>query len=165
MVAFEGKFDFEIVNRILGQVKDKLPLITENKSLNRKIYSVSVEVVENICKHYNVDTKDIPISFLPTFKLEAQNNKVIIYSKNLVYSEQAQRLTQKIEFINNLSKEEITEFYLKSISEGEISEKGNAGLGLIEMVKKSSNPLKYSFEPLNEIVSIYHLQVCIDLEN
>ena len=53
--------------------------------------------------------------------------------------------------------------YMKQLRYGAISDKGGAGLGLIEVAKKSQSKLDYNFIPANQDLSIFKLCVTIPL--
>jgi len=47
--------------------------------------------------------------------------------------------------------------YRQTITNGKFTDKGGAGLGLIEMAKITNNPIKYRFESINDQFSLYYL--------
>jgi hypothetical protein len=49
--------------------------------------------------------------------------------------------------------------YLDILTSGEISDKGGAGLGLVEMARKSENPLEFNFENENDKLSLFYLML------
>ena len=63
--------------------------------------------------------------------------------------------------INSLNKEELGEFYKTSLRNNTISDKGGAGLGLIEISRKSGSKINYLFEPINNENSSFSLMVKI----
>jgi hypothetical protein len=55
-----------------------------------------------------------------------------------------------IDHINSLDKEEIKALYKKKIKASRLGETGGAGLGFIDLVKKTGNQLQYGFQKLDE---------------
>ena len=53
---------------------------------------------------------------------------------------------EKINFVNKLSKGELKELYRKVLTNNQISDKGGAGLGFIDMRRKSGLDLIYDVE-------------------
>ncbi len=49
-----------------------------------------------------------------------------------------------MEQINNLDKDGLKDLYKEIIKNTTISEKGGAGLGFVDMARKSGQPLEYS---------------------
>jgi len=61
-----------------------------------------------------------------------------------------------------MTREELKTYYLEALGSSELSAKGGAGLGMIEMARKSGNRIEYSFDPVNERMSFFSLVVKID---
>jgi hypothetical protein len=62
-----------------------------------------------------------------------------------------------LEQVNSLDKDELTELYKKQIKEGRLSEKGGAGLGFIDIKRKTGRNLEYHFLPINDVSSFFLL--------
>jgi len=56
---------------------------------------------------------------------------------------------------NSLNPDEIKEEYKKMIKESRLSEKAGAGLGFIDIVKKTGNNIEYHFEEVNNRTSFF----------
>jgi len=89
--------------------------------------------------------------------------QVLLTSGNTVKNEWIIRLKERIEKINSLTREELKAHYLDTIENNEMSPEGNAGLGLIEMAKKSGNCLTYSIDNIDDKLSFYTLKVLINI--
>jgi hypothetical protein len=72
-------------------------------------------------------------------------------------------LRSKIDHVNKRDREELKELYKSTITNGEFSPKGGAGLGFIEMAKTTGNKLEYSFENLSKDYSVYTLRAVMNL--
>ena len=71
-------------------------------------------------------------------------------------------LKVKLDEINNLETKEIRNVYRQMLSNSEFSNKGGAGLGLIEMAKKTGNKLDYDFVELDNEFSYFILSKTVD---
>lgn len=109
----------------------------------KKISFLMAESFQNIVRHGLTDTKKtIPAFFGVTNKFEV----ISIFSSNCIKHEQGVFLSEKFNNINDLNKEELKNYYREMLSTGTFSEKGGAGLGLIEMARKSGEPIQYHLE-------------------
>ena len=52
--------------------------------------------------------------------------------------------------------------HYSQLRDGELSNKGGAGLGLIDIARKTSKKIKYEFIPINARYSYFLLKVVID---
>ena len=82
-----------------------------------------------------------------------------ITSGNLIEKNKIENLENQLKKVNSLNKEELKLLYREVLENQEISDKGGAGLGLIEMARKSGQELKYDFKPFNEHFSFFYNQI------
>ena len=68
----------------------------------------------------------------------------------------------KLEDINAMGKEELKEFYKNVLNNGQMSEKGGGGLGMIDIARKSGQKLDYGFMPFDDNHSFFSLNVNIN---
>jgi hypothetical protein len=76
---------------------------------------------------------------------------------NAVDNSKIADLKRLLEQVNSLEKDELTELYKKQIKEGRLSDKGGAGLGFIDIKRKTGRNLEYHFLPINEQTSFFLL--------
>ena len=69
---------------------------------------------------------------------------------------------RKLQKINSLDKEHLREYYREVLGNGAITEKGTAGLGMIDIARKSGNKLEYEFLEIDKYFSFFSLNVKID---
>ena len=72
------------------------------------------------------------------------------------------QLQERLEKINSLDKEGLREYYRETLDNGSVSSKGTAGLGMIDIARKSGNKLEYEFLEVDEEFSFFSLNVKID---
>ena len=76
---------------------------------------------------------------------------------NKILKERIEDLRKTIDTINALNKDELNALYKKQIREGSLSEKGGAGLGLIDIARKTGKKLDYQFLPLEDNKNFFFL--------
>jgi len=64
-----------------------------------------------------------------------------------------------------LNKEQLREYHRKMLDSENFSEKGTAGLGFIDIARKTDGNIKYEFHHLNEELAFFTLKVEIIREN
>jgi hypothetical protein len=154
----------------LGNITDKnsLPLLTllENEMKNdsygfigrKRLFMYVLESLQNIAKHGD--------------RISNGRMSLVAYSKtaegytittgNLISSGHVNNLRTRLEEVNRLDAIQIKELYKKILNTSEFSEKGGAGLGLIEMAAKTGNKLDYDFEPVDNDFSYFVLSKTVD---
>ncbi|MEM9856251.1 MAG: SiaB family protein kinase [Bacteroidota bacterium] len=141
ILVYEGEFTQEITKSILAMAERNMDSSGEESSVKRKVFNVMVECLQNIVKHAGeVQKKNAAI-----FIIGKHENEYVIVSGNPIESEEAEKLKSKLEHINSLDKDGLKGLYKEIIKNTEISDKGGAGLGFVDMARKSGNPLVYDF--------------------
>lgn len=169
MVSFKGEVTADLLNSVLQVMESKLDALEKSIKVRKKVFNVLVECLQNLYHHNDGvgsfrDSKQSNPSMQNTSILIISNHKDYYEVKtgNLVSTEKAKELKGKLENINKLDKLQLREFYKNILNEGQLSSKGTAGLGLIDIARKSGNKLDYNFLPINKNVSFFCLNVKIN---
>jgi hypothetical protein len=167
ILVYEGEFTQEITKSILAMAERNMDAIGEIANVKRKVFNVMVECLQNIVKHAeDLNEKDEDgLKNNAIFMLGKQLNEYIVTSGNPVRNEVIPNIQGKLEKINTLDKEGLKELYKEIIKNTEISEKSGAGLGFVDMARKSGEKLGFSFEPINDEFSFFTLRVTVPRDN
>jgi hypothetical protein len=153
-----------------GDITDRnsLPLLTllENEMKDdsygfigrKRLFMYVLESLQNIVKHGN--------------RLNRGRMSLVSYSKtadgytittgNLIASDHVDNLRMRLEKVNKLDIIEIKNLYKQILNTSEFSEKGGAGLGLVEMAIKTGNKLDYDFVSVDNDFSYFILNKTVD---
>ena len=91
-------------------------------------------------------------------KLDNQYN---IITGNYIRTQNVDGLRNRLDEINKLSKEELKDYYKAVLNNGEISEKGGGGLGMIDIARKTGQKLNYHFMQIDDQHSFFSLNIKI----
>jgi hypothetical protein len=72
-----------------------------------------------------------------------------------------EELKSKIDFINAMNGDELKAEYRKTLYKGDMSDKGGAGLGIIDIARRSGEKINYNFKQVDEYYSFFSLEVKI----
>jgi hypothetical protein len=158
LLSHFGTINPEITNTLLRNLKNDINSFEEEEISKKKVYKVTVECLENICRHADQEQTNQPSAI---FLLGKDDENYHVISGNYVYNEDIQLLTTSIEEINHLDKEHIKDRYRDVLKQNKISIKGGAQLGIIDMALKSGNKLEYEFFPTTDGVSFFILKIQI----
>lgn len=165
-LLYNGNFVDTVTSKIINIAKVSLIQRGELiKTQNRFAYLIA-ESFQNIIRHgghkeHKDSDEPLPGFFMTKIRGQLYN----IITGNHVHNHRITEIKDKIDAVNRLTNEELKELYKKVISEGELSEKGGAGLGLIDMAKKSSQKIEYQF--LNDVdnKSLFYNQVVMNSDS
>mgnify|MGYP000921606663 CR=1 FL=1 len=167
ILDYSGEFRFETIELLLTQVRDKINQLEIKTGIKKKVVNILVECLENTYKYTTLDNETDYGNSLFTSKitLEKTADAFIITSGNTILNKNIDKLKQKLDQVNSLNKEGLQKLYEDIINNNEISDKGGAGLGIIDIALKSNNKLHYNFTFLDENCSFYELIVNIQNSN
>lgn len=124
----------------------------------KRLFMFVLESLQNVSRH--------------SFNNQHANMSIVVYSKagsgytvttgNVLANSGIDSLKVKLDEINNLETKDIRNVYRQMLSSAEFSTKGGAGLGLIEMAKKTGNKLDYDFVPVDNDFSYFVLSKTVD---
>ncbi len=165
ILVYEGEFTQEITKSVLAMAERNMDAIGEDSSIKRKVFNVMVECLQNIVKHSD-EIEDVAVMNSnrnsAIFMIGKQEDKYIITSGNPITNEKIKILQDKLEYINSLDKEGLKAYYKEKIKNSPgLTDKGGAGLGFIDMARKSGQKLQFDFEPINDAISFFSLKTII----
>ena len=169
MLSFKGVVTSDLLSSVLQIMESKLGALEKSTKTRKKVYSVLVECLQNLY-HHNEDVNegneeddlDSMFSKSALLMIAKQEDYYEVKTGNYIDKDRALDLEQKIIGINKLNKEELREMYKSVLNHGTLSSKGTAGLGLIDIARKSGNKLDYSFLPIDDKFSFFCLNVKIN---
>jgi hypothetical protein len=163
ILSYQGLFNFEIIGHLLNSLKDETEARGISISHYKKILSVMIEALENVFKYNEYFEKETTLfpSYYPKFQLEKINGNYVLSTSNPILNRDIERLSGHINTINNLDREGLRQLFRSTLTNGQFSAKGGAGLGFIEMAKVSGEKIDYSFNGIDEKFSYYSCKILI----
>jgi len=165
--VYRGYFNHNITKKILVLADKSIAKVTGDTqaTLQKRIYYIMVEGLQNITHHQDEIANDQNFDKYPgLFAIQKSGDKYFITTGNIVANDKVDELRQRLDTINSLGKEELKKYHREVLTGGSISEKGGAGLGLIEMSRKSGSKLHYKFEWLDDEYTYFYLQTQLPSE-
>lgn len=165
VLVYEGKFDPQVTKSVLLMAERNIDSMQEDPTVKRKVFNVIVECLQNIAKH-GEHLEDFTLKeVLPIFMIGKEKHRYVIASGNTLLNKHIKDLRGKLDRINSLDKQGLKQLYKEIMRNNDISEKGGAGLGLVDMARKSGEKLEYDFRKLTKELSYFSLQIIIPHQN
>ncbi len=159
LMAFCGRFDHTMNTSLLLNSKLELDQVGEAFGVNKKVYNVLVESVENVTRYAAHGNKNDIKSMLLLCKTE---NSYKIITCNAILNKDVIPLKNRLDTVIKLRKEELKANYREQILAERISENA-AGLGIIDIALKTDNKIQYHFKDYSENTSLYFFQAEINI--
>lgn len=162
---YRGLFTQTITDSIISLAESNLETTGESSKVKKRVFSIMVECLQNITRHQTVEGEEFNDSSIPgIFMIQRKEDSYFITSGNVVPNLAMPKLRSQLEKINSLQQDELKEYYKQILEDGSISDRGGAGLGLIEMARKSGNKLTFDFASVNADISYFYLHTAISKE-
>lgn len=147
--CYSGPMSQELMVEIGNTLKSKMKQEAFSRSVVAKTFAILVEQVQNIIRYSTEQTR---LEVMDEAKLSTgivavgyENDCYFVSSGNMIHKKDKDRIAMMINKINNMSQEEKKAFY-KEVRKQEPDENSRgAGLGFIEMARKSEHPVDFDF--------------------
>lgn len=164
ILAYNGNISTELLDAVYSMLDKYLEGEKTELDKKKKIFQILIEALQNIFHHQVSLTGDVEgdKAGITGFIIKSiDENSYSITTGNYILVNNVEKLKEKIDHVNSLTPENLRIYYQQSLGKSEFSEKGGAGLGIIEMAKKSGKKLDYEFTPIDEKYSFFSLSVSI----
>lgn len=159
-LVYIGEFNQEITKTFTAMAEDSMDRKSEERKVKKKVYHVLVETLQNMNKHSDeINEQGLQGVGAGLFMIGKRDNQYFVITANKVHRSKRVGLQTAIDEVNSSTPEELKEMYKKQIKEGHISDKGGAGLGLIDIARKTGKELEYQFLQLDEEYYFFLLKV------
>ena len=157
-LVYEGEITHQITKAFTSLTESNMAKEEESNTVQKKVFHVMVECLQNISKHADdYGSNDYLFSGRGIFMVAKGIDEYTVTTGNAIENTKMNDLKYLLEQVNSLDKEELTELYKKQIKEGRLSDKGGAGLGFIDIKRKTGKNLEYHFLPINDDASFFLL--------
>ncbi len=166
--AYKGIVTNDLFDSILTLAEEKLSAVEHQVKLKRKVHVITVEILQNIFHHYDIQSKASDSSNNPNNTIifilsKDEEDGYNIIAGNFVPGVEVENLKKKIESVNTLSTSELKLKYREVLNNGEFSDKGGAGLGIIDIARKSGQKLDYEFPFVQSDHAFFSLKVRVPI--
>ncbi len=156
-LVYLGEFNHDITKMFTQMERENMEKGSEERTFKNRVYHVMVETLQNLNRHSDELTDRNMGKGL--FMIGRNEESYFIITCNQVSANKKEYLSHAIDTVNAATAGELRSMYRKQIKEGELSEKGGAGLGLIDIARKTRRALEYQFFPYDHENFLFLLKV------
>ena len=137
------------------------------RSTSKSIFSVFVEQMHNMLM-YSAEKEEFFDEKNPTnvskgiFVLGKKDKTYFVKSGNVVTDYSAGVLRERIDHLNSLDKQGLKQYFKERVrGENDNPESGGAGIGLIEIARRTASKIDYSLTPYDDGLMYFTMSVAI----
>ena len=163
-LIYKGEMNHQIMRSFAFMANRKISEKNLKTSIRKRVFHIMIECLQNITKHSDdFDEKDRQIGN-GLFIVGQNKESFYVVTGNLVQNDKVKQLEERLIQINKCDPKELKQIFLKQMMEGSLNERGGAGLGLIDIARKSGKKLFYHFVPYDNHRQYFLLAVSIPHE-
>jgi len=162
ILAYDGDVTHQVMKAFTSLVEEKLENEGEDEAVIRRVYHILVECLQNINRHAEAFSE--AKNRLPgrgALLVSKADDYFRVITANVIRSGHVPELKAFLEEINPLSEETLNERYKEQLLNSSISDTGGAGLGFIDIRRKTRNQLEFEFTEHDGEFSFFVLNVLI----
>ena len=158
---YYGDFSDQINDALIPLAEVVIGHSNVDMKIRKRAFYIFVECIQNVNRHHY---KEKRLKTFPReiFSIRQKNERFNIAFGNVLDSSFVGDLKSKIDMLNQTSVEDLNIEYKKILRDTILSKLGGAGLGLIEVARKSGNKIQYSFEPLDDKRSYFSMETNVN---
>ena len=154
-----GPLNAQKISELTSKSEDYLKKIGASKKNIKASFNILIEGLQNIINHGEQSPQNKQIAF---FNFGEKSNYFTMTFSNLINTNHVSKLNTAIERLNNCDQFEVKNIYIDTLTNGEISQKGGAGLGLITMAMKSKNKINFQVKSVDSKLSLITIEININ---
>ena len=171
ILIYKGEVTHNLITNLLESFEQRLEEIEPERMLRKKCFNIATECIENLRYHATYPSNGTSLN------LSANNMKASMImitvdpghytflTCNYIKKPEQKIISGKIEKINAMDGNELRQYYKETMASDPLSEKGTAGLGFIDIARKSNSKLNYEFQQVDEDLAYYTFYVKLNRGN
>jgi len=164
-LGFSGPISQELLVEIGDTLKNKMKMEEATSSSTRtKVFAMLIEQAQNII-HYSaekVQPEHSPATLSSGIIVVGYNhNHYYVLCGNRVDNNSVEQLRDKLTILQNMNKDELKCYYREQRKQNAPTNSKGAGLGFIELARKSVKPIEFHFQSIDKQFSFFSLKTYI----
>ena len=157
LLSYIGPVDSSGMEGLLA-LAEKSSAASGGRTMMKRIGNVLIECLQNVMRHGLIENDGFTQLYLT---LESTPVGFQVQCGNMVDTEMRNHLTERLIEINSMEEDTLRKTYIETLCNGELSDKGGAGLGLLSLAKKASGPIDFRFESQDDGRELFTLIVTV----
>jgi len=159
--TFCGPISHDIVEGVGVTLKSQLAESEVKQTTAMKVFAVFIEQVQNVI-NYSQERNDFDSDMgMGIIVIGENEGNHFIIGGNKIKASKVPVLKENLTELVAMDKEELKAFYKKKRKLNTSEDSKGAGIGFIEMARKASKPLEFSFEKIDDEYAFFSIEADI----
>jgi hypothetical protein len=162
--SYMGALSNHMVVSSINLIEQNLAKDNSFKKLRHKLSFLMIESFQNIIR-YGDEPVNKDLNYRKEmFIVRNIGGTFYIGSCNLIENQKVDFVNNKLKEVNLLNSNDLDILYRKILTNNRFTQAGGAGLGFIEMARKTHQKLQFDFVKINEEYSYFYLLISVNSE-
>ncbi len=168
ILSFEGKMSQGVLVSLVDTLKEKLKDSDKDpkQQLTRRVFSIFVEMAQNIHYHSTenviIDGKETGVGVIV---IREDSNSYVLTSGNNVTPNDVEKLKHYCDELNGFDSAQLKKLYKDRLRSERPKDSKGAGIGLIDIGRKTGVALNYDIQPIDEKTRFFSLSITLPKVN
>lgn len=158
LLLHKGNVSFDLIGVIINSLEESVENIEDNRVVKKKFNNLITESFQNLGFHAEQEKSHQTSNVIMVI---SEDEHYSIITGNVIDNTAVDGLCARLEEINEMSQDELRKEYKKVMSNDEFSNKGTAGLGFIDMARKTKQKLRYTFYEMDTEKSYFSFEIIV----
>lgn len=168
--AYSGYITEQVLSSVGDALKQKLAIEDADTKTMRSVFAIFVEQMQNIIRYSaeqlpGLDEPDPSGNIIDLrygiLTIGQERSEYVVHSGNLVHAADVERIGSRLGALQAMSHEELRAAYKKQLRGTSDGHSKGAGIGLIEIARRASQPIEFDFMRVDANTSFFALKATI----
>jgi len=166
--AYSGYVTETVLSGVGEALKQKLTIDDADTKTLRSVFAVFVEQMQNIIRYSaEIEERQKKTASPPTeirygiLTIGQENGDYVVHAGNLVARSDVERIRARLSKIRDMTKEELRALHKEQLRAGPEQGSKGAGLGFMEIARRSSKPFEFDFSDINHEYAFFSLKASV----
>ena len=160
--CFSGALSQNLLKDIIRHLHLRHELADAGKPTFNRIISIIIELLQNVIYYSAIPPKDCAMKDAKSvgegmLVIGCENGDFFVSCGNPVRQGSVPTLESKLRKLQEMDRDQIRQYYREQLRVLPDEDSRGAGLGFIEMAKKSSRPIEFDVRPVDEDLSYFSI--------
>ena len=142
LIQYEGQLSSEVRIQLIDLLRVVSLANLGKRNDLKKLTGIALELLDNAQRYCS--------SGGVGFEWRIEGDMLVVSIRNNAAREDAERLLKTVEGINNMTSEEVAAAFRDQLTNEQFGIKGGAGLGMLQIAKKTGSRLNARITPVND---------------
>ena len=155
VAAHEGTYNQATIKDITAKTEAYLQQQNSSRGFSKKVFNVMVEMLQNISRHAYNPEESLTDERFGYFAMTDKDDRYELYTANYIQAPIARKVENVLDDIQNRTPDELKQRYKELMKKSRINEEGGAGLGFVDIARKTDQNMYAHFEQIDEQLTVF----------